>query len=164
MLVTVAGGTEIPLELTRQLKGCGLSRGTTYAPLSTASALQRQTDYPKKLTKHKDLEGGFVLTHAHSSGEPLALRGPQDHSVGESPPDDDEWSRNLHPIPPCHRNYSCIDYPPGLLVYACHFFSTPLGALELSARRPSCRSSPRSPPPAASLFSSCLYASFVSKA
>lgn len=62
------------------------------------------------------------MTYAHLNGEPLALRGLQDHSAGESPPDDVEWSRNLHTIPPCHRNYSCIDYPPGLLVYACHFF------------------------------------------
>ncbi|EGZ71657.1 hypothetical protein NEUTE2DRAFT_64832 [Neurospora tetrasperma FGSC 2509] len=83
---------------------------------------QRQTDYPKKLAKLRDLKGGFVLTYAHLNGEPLALRGLQDHSAGESPPDDVEWSRNLHTIPPCHRNYSCIDYPPGLLVYACHFF------------------------------------------
>lgn len=49
MLVTVAGGTEIPLELTRQLKGCGLSRGTTYAPLSTASALQVKQQWSNQI-------------------------------------------------------------------------------------------------------------------
>lgn len=39
MLVTVAGGTEIPLELTRQLEGCGLCRGTSYPPLSSILGL-----------------------------------------------------------------------------------------------------------------------------
>ncbi|KAK3953601.1 hypothetical protein QBC32DRAFT_369358 [Pseudoneurospora amorphoporcata] len=98
MLVTAAGGTEIPLELTRQLKGCGLSRGTTYPPLSTASALQ-------KLTKHKVLKGGIILTYANSSGEHLALRGLQDHSVGREPssypPDDppvEVVPARLHPL------------------------------------------------------------------
>lgn len=43
-LVTVTGGIEVPLELTRKLKGCGLSRGTTYAPLSTSSGLQVEPD------------------------------------------------------------------------------------------------------------------------
>lgn len=65
MLITVVRGTEVPLELTRQLKGSGLSRGTTYAPLSTASALEVEQQWSNQsyivCPAGGDLEARFCL-------------------------------------------------------------------------------------------------------